>query len=290
MVLDRALDRGAVAPGTGNRRAHPLNAAPPLHDSAVKRDILAAKSTAVGEASKNGRRFVGPPGRSRRVIQSRIGQKFRGGAERRGLAPAAEPGAVSRVTPAWHRTRRHESARQAIWRRDLSLRRLRPAAVRRRQQIQQRHRLAELLSTARGSDRDRNRPELLHEPHRGALPPLRRTSRACLRRWAGSDRAAVLHERRVARLSCWRDTAGVGQGRKAVAGSCAAGYTASRPRSPVRMRSASSTVKTKILPSPILSVFAACWMASTARGASASSSTTSILTLCRKSMTYSAPR
>src|SRR6266513_2232145 len=66
--------------------------------------------------------------------------------------------------------------------------------------------------------------------------------------------------------------------------------TASRPRSPVRMRNASSTEKTKILPSPILSVLAACWIASTARGISASSSTTSIFTLGRKSMTYSAPR
>src|SRR5437899_1267341 len=43
-------------------------------------------------------------------------------------------------------------------------------------------------------------------------------------------------------------------------------------------------------PSPVLSVLAACWIASTARGISASSSTTSIFTLGRKSMTYSAPR
>src|SRR5437762_1185298 len=34
MVLDRALDRGAVAPGTGKRRAHSLNAVRPLHDGA----------------------------------------------------------------------------------------------------------------------------------------------------------------------------------------------------------------------------------------------------------------
>src|SRR5947207_1536872 len=132
MVLDRALDRGAVAPGTGKRRAHPLNAAPPLHDSGDQRDIVTAGSTAVGEASKNGRRFVGPPERSRRVIQSRYRQKFRGGAERRGMAPATDSGAVPCVASAWHRTRRHEPARQATWRRDLSLRRLWSAAVRRR--------------------------------------------------------------------------------------------------------------------------------------------------------------
>src|SRR3954469_12244182 len=105
-----------MCPGTGLS----LVDAPPLHDSVEARDIVTAGSTAVGEASKNGRRFVGPPGRPRRVIQSWIGQKFRRGAERRGMAPAADPGAVPGAAAAWHRTRRREPARQAIWRRDLS--------------------------------------------------------------------------------------------------------------------------------------------------------------------------
>src|SRR5918996_1615472 len=46
----------------------------------------------------------------------------------------------------------------------------------------------------------------------------------------------------------------------------------------------------KILPSPMRSVLAACWIASTARSTRASSSTTSIFTFGRKSTTYSAPR
>ena len=39
---------------------------------------------------------------------------------------------------------------------------------------------------------------LLMRAHRGALPPLRRPSRPCLRRRAEADRAALLHERRGA--------------------------------------------------------------------------------------------
>src|SRR5215468_643223 len=65
---------------------------------------------------------------------------------------------------------------------------------------------------------------------------------------------------------------------------------ASLPVSPVRMRIASSTVETKILPSPIRPVLAAFWMASSALGSISSPSTTSSFTLGRKSTTYSAPR
>src|SRR6185312_10911871 len=67
-------------------------------------------------------------------------------------------------------------------------------------------------------------------------------------------------------------------------------YSASGPRSPVRMRMTSSTVETKILPSPMRPVRAACWMASQARSTWLSSSTISSFTLGRKSTTYSAPR
>ena len=39
-------------------------------------------------------------------------------------------------------------------------------------------------------------PLLLHEAHRGALPPLRRPSRPRVRRRSAADRPALLHERR----------------------------------------------------------------------------------------------
>src|SRR5579884_130302 len=71
---------------------------------------------------------------------------------------------------------------------------------------------------------------------------------------------------------------------------CAPGHSASAPRSPVRMRTASSTSDTKILPSPILPVLAAPRMASTARWARSSVITISNFTFGRKSTVYSVPR
>ena len=56
------------------------------------------------------------------------------------------------------------------------------------------------------------------------------------------------------------------------------------------MRTTRSTGVTKILPSPILPVRAALTMASTQRSTASSATTTSIITLGRKSTTYSAPR
>src|ERR1700730_16082765 len=66
--------------------------------------------------------------------------------------------------------------------------------------------------------------------------------------------------------------------------------TASSPDSPVLIRMASSMFETKIFPSPIRPVWAARWIASTAFSILSSPSTISILTLGRKSPTYSAPR
>ena len=66
--------------------------------------------------------------------------------------------------------------------------------------------------------------------------------------------------------------------------------TAASERSPVRMRMASSTGSTKILPSPILPERAVSMMTSMARSTSSSASTSSPLTLGRKSTAYSAPR
>ena len=65
---------------------------------------------------------------------------------------------------------------------------------------------------------------------------------------------------------------------------------ASEPVSPVRMRIASSTEDTNILPSPMRPVWAALRMASTAPSTMSSPSTISSFTLGRKSTTYSAPR
>src|SRR5437868_3772706 len=78
--------------------------------------------------------------------------------------------------------------------------------------------MAELLGAPRKLGRDRDRSQLFHEPHRGALPALRRASRACLRGWAQADRVALLHEWRLARVPTRRDRAGFEQARQAVAG------------------------------------------------------------------------
>ena len=99
----------------------------------------------------------------------------------------------------------------------------------------------------------------------------------------------------VLRLLTWKfdSTAKTGPGpmRHCGADSVAAvNSTASGPVSPVRMRITCSTSRTKILPSPILPVRAALMIASTTCSAIASSTTTSIFTLGRKSTTYSAPR
>ena len=61
-------------------------------------------------------------------------------------------------------------------------------------------------------------------------------------------------------------------------------------RSPVRMRATVSTGRTKIFPSPILSVRADSVMARMQGSARSSATTTSISSFGRKSTTYSAPR
>src|SRR5512141_150590 len=67
-------------------------------------------------------------------------------------------------------------------------------------------------------------------------------------------------------------------------------YRASFPRSPVRIRIASSRSRTNIFPSPIFPVCAAVRIRSTTAGTSSSFTAASILTLGMKSTTYSAPR
>src|SRR4051812_4999327 len=76
------------------------------------------------------------------------------------------------------------------------MRRLRSRAVLVRNQIRQPYRVAEFLSSVGECDRHRDRLCPAAAAHRGALPPLRRTSGARVRRWAASHRAALLHQRR----------------------------------------------------------------------------------------------
>src|SRR5262245_11128170 len=67
-------------------------------------------------------------------------------------------------------------------------------------------------------------------------------------------------------------------------------YTASSPRSPVRIRTTSSTEVTKIFPSPIRPVRADFSIVSTTFDTMSSLTMISSLTFGRKSTTYSAPR
>src|SRR6185503_16391803 len=67
-------------------------------------------------------------------------------------------------------------------------------------------------------------------------------------------------------------------------------HSAVSPASPVRMRMAEASSSTKILPSPMASVLAVCWIVSTIRGARSSEAATSIFTLGSMLVEYSAPR
>jgi peptide-methionine (S)-S-oxide reductase len=74
----------------------------------------------------------------------------------------------------------------------------------------ERHRLAELLAAAAERGRHHDRQVVLHDAHRGALPPLRRPSRARVRGRPEADRPALLHERRGAEVHAGaRERAGV---------------------------------------------------------------------------------
>ena len=67
-----------------------------------------------------------------------------------------------------------------------------------------------------GLDRDHGRPQLRHEPDRGALRALRLASRPCLPRRSAADASALLHQRRCDELQAGLSltaTAALGQGR-----------------------------------------------------------------------------
>ena len=202
VVLDRPLDGGIAPPGPRQGRAGALSSPcePPLHEASPLRYPVACYSTV-----RRGMSWQRVCWAASAAERHASGEGVRGRAERGGVAAQAVTRAISGVARARHRTRRVEPARQGVRRGHLPLRRLRPAAVRLRHQIQQRHRLAEFLGAGRAGGRDADRPQLFHDPHRGALQPLRRPSRPRLRRWPAADRAALLYERRVARLSSRRE-------------------------------------------------------------------------------------
>ncbi len=61
--------------------------------------------------------------------------------------------------------------------------------------------LAKLLRTPQpGGGWGNHRPVVSDDPHRGALQPVRGTSRACVPRRAAANRIALLHERRGAEI------------------------------------------------------------------------------------------
>src|SRR5262245_22170113 len=80
------------------------------------------------------------------------------------------------------------------------MRRLRATALRRGDQVRKRHRVAQLLAFARSRRRDEDRSELVDGPDRSALREVRWPPRSRVRRWSGTDRAAILYERRRAEL------------------------------------------------------------------------------------------
>src|SRR5690606_19594357 len=69
-----------------------------------------------------------------------------------------------------------------------------------------------------------------------------------------------------------------------------AAHSALSPVSPVRIRVVDARSSTKILPSPMLSVLAVCWIVSTTCAARASLAAISIFTLGSMLVEYSAPR
>ena len=83
----------------------------------------------------------------------------------------------------------------------VQLRGVRPAAV----QVHDRSSRAApagraFSSRSRAADRDHRRSQLLHDAHRGALPPLRQPPRPRVRGRPAADRPALLHQRRRAQL------------------------------------------------------------------------------------------
>jgi hypothetical protein len=86
---------------------------------------------------------------------------------------------------------------------------LRAAAVRFKDQVRQRHGLAELLPAARQCCRHDHRHAAGLRAHGSPLPPLRRPPRPRVRRRPAAHRSPLLHGRRVAEVRTARRLTGV---------------------------------------------------------------------------------
>src|SRR4051794_29725031 len=85
---------------------------------------------------------------------------------------------------------------------------MRAAAVQLRNQVRERHRLAELLEAAARRHRHPVRSQSDDGTHGSPVRALRRAPRPCLRRRAEADRASLLHERTGAELPSGADRLG----------------------------------------------------------------------------------
>ena len=93
-------------------------------------------------------------------------------AHRRRMAQAADRCRIRRAARAWHRAPLHLAAQRRAPRRHLRLRRLRPAALFLRDQIRQRHRLAELLRPDRGRHRHLGGQHPVHDRAPRSIAPI----------------------------------------------------------------------------------------------------------------------
>src|SRR3989442_607649 len=91
------------------------------------------------------------------------------------------------------------------------MRGMRAAGVLIRDEVRERHRLAELLEADRRGHKDtQGRDPILHPVHRGTLSAMRRTSRTRLRRRTAADPSALLHQRHRPRIRAAIRPAGEG--------------------------------------------------------------------------------
>ena len=125
-------------------------------------------------------------------------QTVRGREDRRGVAEDPDAGAVSGTAPSRHGTSRVVRASQGASSWCVFVRGLRAEAVRRRSQVRERHRLAELLRADRRRGWLVGRRQHVHASNRGPLQSLRRPSRARVRGRPAANRLALLHQRSCA--------------------------------------------------------------------------------------------
>ena len=115
---------------------------------------------------------------------------------RRRMAQAADAGAISHHARAWHRARGLLRAQLGEAPGRVFLRGLRPAAVRSRRRSSRAAPAGRASTIPCRLGRDHGRPQLGHDPHRGALRALRIAPRPRFPRRPAADRAQILHQRR----------------------------------------------------------------------------------------------